>query len=170
MSSQQQKAAADRIRADQQFWRTLVAEVGRERMDEPGPMGEWTFKDLAAHLAAWRNCRIPMIEAAGRGESIPAPPWPAELTEDDDDAINAWFQQRDANRSLDEVLDDYDISFERLAVALEALPEQIAHDPNGLPWMEGESAIHADFTEHLHGEHVPAIRAWLETRSERGGS
>lgn len=161
MASEQQKAAADRLRVDQQFWRELVAEVGRQRMHEPGPMGEWTFKDLAAHLAAWRNYRIPMVAAAGRGESMPAPPWPAELTEDDYDAINAWFQERDADRSLDEVLDDYDTSFERLALALEALPESVAHDPNGLPWMSGEAAIDADFTEHLHEEHLPAIRAWL---------
>ena len=131
-------------------------------MDLPGPMGQWTFKDLAAHLAAWRNYRIPMIEAGGRGAAVPPPPWPSALAEDDYDEINAWFQERDAARSLDDVLDDYDGSFERLAAALEALPESVAHDPQGLPWMGGEAAIDADFTEHLHGEHAPAVRAWLE--------
>jgi hypothetical protein len=44
---------ARQFRADRQVWGDLVAEVGRERMLEPGPMGEWTFKDMAAHLAAW---------------------------------------------------------------------------------------------------------------------
>src|SRR5436190_9441267 len=92
MPSPEQQAAADRVRADQQFWRALVDEVGRDRMNEPGPMGEWTFKDLAAHLAGWRNARIPMIEAVGRGEPVPPPPWPADM--DDDDAINAWLQRR----------------------------------------------------------------------------
>jgi hypothetical protein len=165
MTSEAQRAAADRVRADQQFWRDLVDEVGRDRMNEPGPMGEWTFKDMAAHLAAWRNFRIPAIEAVARGEAVPAPPWPTELTEDDYDAINAWIQERDRERSLDDVLDDYDGSFERLAQAIEALPETVAHDANGLPWMEGEAAVDADFTEHLHGEHVPAVRAWLDRRS-----
>jgi hypothetical protein len=164
MTSAKQQAAAERIRADQRFWRDLVAEVGRERMNEPGPMGEWTFKDLTAHLAAWRNYRIPMVEAAGRGEPMPPPPWPAELSEDDYDDINAWFQERDRGRSLDDVLDDYDGSFERLAQALEALPEDLAEDPNGLPWTDGDTAVEVDFTEHLHGEHAPAIRAWLESR------
>ena len=28
------------IRADQQFWRNLAAEVGPDRYAEPGPMGE----------------------------------------------------------------------------------------------------------------------------------
>jgi Mycothiol maleylpyruvate isomerase N-terminal domain len=164
MTSVQQREAAQRLRADQRFWRELVAEVGRERMLEPGPMGEWTFKDLAAHLGAWRNYRIPALEAVARGDPLPPPPWPAGLAEDDYDAINAWLQERDAKRSLDDILDDYDRSFERLAAALEALPESVAHDPHGLPWMDGEAAVDADFTEHLHGEHLPSIRAWLDRK------
>jgi hypothetical protein len=164
MTSTKQREAADRVRADQRFWRDLVAEVGRDRMAEPGPMGDWTFKDMAAHLAAWRDYRIPMIQAAGRGAPMPPPPWPADLVEDDYDAINAWFQARDAGRSLDDVLDDYDGSFERLATALEALPEAVAEDPNGLPWTDGDAAVDIDFTDHLHGEHAPAIRAWLDAR------
>jgi hypothetical protein len=167
MTSAKQRQAAERIRADQRFWRDLVAEAGRDRMDEPGPMGEWTFKDLTAHLAAWRNYRIPMVEAVARGEPLPPPPWPADLSEDDDvDVINAWFQERDRGRSLEDVLDDYDRSFERLARAIEALPAGVAEDPNGLPWTDGDAAVDVDFTEHLHGEHVPAIRAWLESRQD----
>src|SRR5690349_20177093 len=105
MTSEQQQAVADSLRADRRCWRDLVAEVGREHMAEPGPMGEWTFKDLAAHLAAWRDARIPMLEALARGEPIPAAPWPASMT--DDDEINAWLQDRDSRRSLDDILDDY---------------------------------------------------------------
>jgi hypothetical protein len=162
MTTPELKAAADRVRADRSVWRDLVAEVGRDRMDEPGPMGEWTFKDLTAHLAAWRDMRIPMIEAVGRGEPVPPPPWPADMT--DDDEINAWFQARDERRSLDDVLDDYDSSFERLAAAIEALPPALAHDPNALPWAPGYVVVETDFTEHLHEEHLPSIRAWLDSR------
>jgi uncharacterized protein DUF1706 len=157
-----QRELVARIRADREFWRMLVAEVGRDRMLEPGPMGEWTFKDMAAHLAAWRGARIPMLEAIGRGNPIPPPPWPAEM--DDDDVINAWFQERDRDRPLEDVLGAYDVSFERLAVAIEALPEDVAHDPNALPWAEGTPAVDIDFMDHLHEEHLPDVRRWLATR------
>lgn len=163
MPSVELQAVAEAIRADQTFWRNLVDEVGRERMDEPGPMGEWTFKDLTAHLAAWRNMRIPMLEAIGRGQPVPDPSYPSGM--DDDDEINAWFRERDAQRSLDDVLEDYDRSFERLARAIEALPEDVARDPNGMPWAPGYVVIDTDFTEHLHDEHLPSIRAWLDSRS-----
>ena len=134
-------------------------------MNEPGPMGEWTFKAMAGHLAAWRNARIPMVEAIARGEPVPAPPWPADLGEDDYELINDWFHARDQDRALDDVLADYDASFERLAAAIEALPEVLAHDPNALPWAKGTAAVDIDWTEHLHDEHLPDARAWLESRN-----
>jgi aminoglycoside/choline kinase family phosphotransferase len=162
MTTEAQRSRAEQVRADRQVWRDLVADVGRDRMLEPGPMGEWTFKDMAAHLAAWRNARIPMVEAAGKGEPLPPPPWPAELGEDDYELINDWFQARDRDRPLEDVLADYDGTFERLAAAIEALPESVAHDPNGLPWAEGTPAVDIDWTEHLHDEHLPDARAWLE--------
>jgi hypothetical protein len=160
-----QSALAARIRADRQVWRDLVDEVGRERMLEPGPMGEWTFRDMTAHLAAWRNARLPMIEAIASGEPVPPPPWPTEMDEADDvDAINNWLQERDGDRPLEEVLADYDSSFERLAAAIERLPESVANDPNGLPWAEGTPVVDLDFTAHLHEEHLRDVREWLATK------
>ena len=148
------------IRADRRFWRALVDEVGRDRMDEPGPMGEWTFRDLAAHLAGWRNHRIALLEAQGRGEPLPPPPWPAEFEDDDD--INAWIYARAHGRELDEVLADYDGTFERLARALEAFPPETLADPDAFAWSDGDALLDADFTAHLHEEHLPSIRAWLD--------
>lgn len=163
MTSAAQRELAAKVRADRQVWRDLVEEVGRERMLEPGPMGAWTFRDMTAHLAAWRNTRIPMLMAIGRGEPIPSAPWPPGM-DDDFDTINAWFHDRDRDRSVEDVLADYDGSFERLAAAIEALPEAIAHDPNALPWAEGTAAVDIDFTDHLHQEHLPDVRRWLATR------
>jgi alkylated DNA repair dioxygenase AlkB len=108
------------VRAERQVWQSLVAEVGPARMDEPGAMGEWTFKDMVAHLLGWRNHRIRQLKAATRGGPEPAPPWPPKL---DDDRVNDWLRRWAAVRSLDDVLAEYDASFEHLAKALEALPE-----------------------------------------------
>ncbi len=163
MISPKQHAAAEPVRADREVWRDLVDEVGSERMTEPGPMGEWTFKDLAAHLAGWRNYRISLLEAAAKGEQEPLPPWPSEL--DDDDAINAWLYERDRDRSVEDALADYDGSFERMAAAIEALPEDVAEDPDAFEWMGGEAVVDAAFIDHLHDEHLPAVRAWLDARS-----
>jgi len=147
------------LRADQQFWRDLAAEVGPERYAEPGPMGEWSFGDLAGHLLAWRNRTIARLEAAGRGEPEPVAPWPRQMV--DDDAINDWIRREDAGRSSEELVGAYERSYDRLAAAIDALPEQQLTDPDAFEWL-GEPLVEVDFTGHLHEEHVPAVRAWLD--------
>jgi hypothetical protein len=147
---------------ERQAWRDLVEEIGIDRMTEPGPMGPWSFKDLAAHLLGWRDRTISRLEAAADGREPPPPPWPSDL--DDDDPINAWFQARSDGRSVRAVLGDVDRSYERLANAIAALPEDLVTRRDALPWMEGESLAETDLFGHLHDEHMPSIRAWLATR------
>jgi hypothetical protein len=147
------------IRADQQFWRELVAEVGPERLAEPGAMGQWSFGDMAGHLLGWRNRTISRLEAAARGEPEPAAPWPAEL--DDDDEINDWIHEQHAARSPEQNVADYDGSYDRLIRAIEAVPEEQLADPQAFPWV-GDALMNVDFTGHLHEEHVPSVRAWLD--------
>ena len=58
-----------RIRDERTVWHTLLDEIGEDRMEEPGPMGDWTFKDLATHLLGWRQRTIDRIEAGPGGET-----------------------------------------------------------------------------------------------------
>ncbi len=157
MQTRAEQVAA--IRADQRFWRSLAAEVGPERYGEPGPMGDWSFGDMAGHLLGWRERTIARLEAAAHTDDDPPPPWPAEL--DDDDRINDWMRAQHSGRSPEELVQAYDASFERLAAALEALPEARLADPDAFPWAGGP-LLDVDFTGHLHQEHVPSVRAWLD--------
>lgn len=151
-----------RFGADRVTWQALIAEVDGDRMDEPGPMGDWTFRDLVGHLSAWRNRTAARLEAAARGEPRPANPWPADV--DDDDAINDWFRQRDADRSIDDLLADYDASFERIATGVAALPAGAnpteAATPGYFNWNDQNGTIESDFFNHL-GTHAADVRAWL---------
>ncbi len=151
------------IRADQQFWRDLAAEVGPDRYAEPGPMGEWSFGDMAGHLLGWRNRSLARLEAVARDEPDPPDPWPAELgeLEDDDDAINAWIHGHHAGRSPAQLVADYHASYDRLVGILEAMPDDKLTDPDAIAWID-EALVDVDFTGHLHDEHVPGVRAWLD--------
>lgn len=154
------------IRDEREQWRGLVSEVGEERMERSGPLGEWTFKDLAAHLTGWRERTIARLEA-GPGRE-PPPPWPAGLTGDDE--INDWIHERNRNRPLRDVLHDADESYGRLEAAIAALPEEDVTTPGRFPWMGGEALVAGDFFGHLHEEHEPDIRAWLARQPGRASS
>ena len=170
MPSQAQQAAAARIRADRTRWRDLVELVGPERYLEPGAMGEWTFADLAGHLAGWREHRLRELEAAARREPMPPPPWPADLEElEMVDAINDWIHEHQTG-TPDERIAAYDATFERLAVAIEGLPEPMATDPGAFPWMGDVAAVDGDWVSHLRDEHEPEVRAWVEGLSAARGA
>jgi hypothetical protein len=160
------------IDAERDTWRQLIADVGVDRMDEPGPMGDWTFKDLAAHLTGWRQHSIARIEAVQRDEPVPPTPWPAELTEDDD--INAWIYARERDRPVDAVLADAEATFDRLRAAVEPMGDEQLNDPGRFPWMEsrslGDVLVSRYYFAHLHDEHMADIRAWLASRNGGGAA
>src|SRR5262245_6565128 len=92
------------LRREQEQWEALLTQIGEARMDQPGVAGEWSIKDIVAHLTGWRRRTVARIQAAQRGEADPSPPWPAHLQTDDE--INAWIYQTDRDRSVREVLAD----------------------------------------------------------------
>ena len=58
------EALLAQIEAEHVSWRELLAEIGEERMEQPGPMGDWTFKDLVAHLGGWEHL-VPWVDEGG---------------------------------------------------------------------------------------------------------
>jgi hypothetical protein len=150
------------IKADQGAWTSLVAEVPVDRRDEPGPMGDWSFRDLVSHLLAWRNRTIGRLQAAAAGAPRPANPWPAGVSEDD--PINAWLRDQDAGRSSEELLEAYAASFGRLTAAVDALPEESfvaeSDTPGYFRWRDNTGEVESDFSGHLQ-DHADDVRAWL---------
>jgi hypothetical protein len=154
-------AAIDRER---DAWETLLVEVGEARMLEPGAMGDWTFKDLTAHITGWRARSLQRLEAAANGRPEPDPVWPADRVSDDE--INDWIHEVNKDRLLGEVIGESRESYARLAEIVQMLPEDALSDPNRFPWLEGntlaEEIVSGEFFSHLHEEHEPEIRRWLQ--------
>ena len=153
-------ALIERIEGVRDRWRGLVAEVGPDRLEEPGAMGDWTFKDVAAHLTAWRRRTVDRLEAAARGEPEPAPRWPADLGSEEDDPINAWIHDQTKDRPASELLAEADDIYREFVAAVRALPIGAVTDPARFPWLGGEALADVDFGGHL-AEHEPDIRRWL---------
>ncbi len=154
----------DVIDEERTDWEALLADVDPDRMDEPGVTGDWSFRDITAHLLAWRDGGTRLLEAEARGEPEPPAPWPAALTGDVE--INAWLYERDRAIPTDEILDAYAETFARLRTVVLALPDDALTDPDYFPWMGGqsvaESMLDRSWFDHLHVEHEPQIRRWLD--------
>lgn len=160
-------ALLEQIDREQAFWQQLLAEIGERRMLESGATGDWTFKDVVAHLNGWRSITLAHLDAAQQGRAPAAPPWPADLDQDDDadlDKINDWFYRASQDYALQAVLDEYSASFQHMRDAVTALSDRELTERNRYPWLEGYAlgdVITSTFG-HLHEEHEPALRAWLD--------
>ena len=153
------------LREEYQQWEALLDQIGPGRMDQPDVAGPWSIKDIVAHLTGWRRRTVARLQAAGRKEPEPPPPWPAHLQTDDE--INAWIYESNHGRSVREVLDESHQVFQQLLAAIEGLPDEVLMDPqHHLPWLEGNPFSAAGIFAHFHDEHEPDMRAWL-ARSEK---
>lgn len=146
-------------------WEALLADVGEARMEQPGVVGQWSMKDVVAHLTGWRQQTVDRLQAALRGEADAPTPWPAHLQSDDE--INAWIEEQSRDRPLEAVLDESRQVYQDLIAAIEALPEAELLDPQRFAWMGGEPLSAAAIFGHFHEEHEPDLRAWL---AQQGGA
>src|SRR5512141_107518 len=101
-----------------QEWEAFLDQIGTARMDQPGVNGDWSMKDIVAHLTGWNRWLVMRLQAAQRGEPEPAPPWPARLETEDE--INAWMYESNRGRSQREILDDTHQVFQQLIAVIEA--------------------------------------------------
>ena len=156
----------DWLRGEFQHWEALLDEIGPARMEQPGVAGQWSMKDIIAHLTGWQPRLMANIQAAQRGQPEPPPPWPAQLKTDDE--INAWIYAANRGRSLNEVREEARQVFQQFLAVIEGLPEdvriELLHLKGNVYHLVclGEQQFPAgEFFYHFHEDHEPDIRAWL---------
>jgi hypothetical protein len=169
-------AEIDRQRA---WWEGLLAEVGEERMERPGAAGDWTFKDVVAHLSGWQRRTLDRLQAVRHDQPAPPLPWQADLGRIDDDGdaeverINNWIYQRNRDRSAADVLAESRRQWDELREVIAAMPNAVLNDTTRFPGLEGESlaqsVLSGSLLSHFHEEHEPGIRAWLDSAGAAWG-
>ena len=148
------------LQEEYQQWQAFLDQIGPARMDQPGVTGDWSIKDIVAHLVGWQPRLIARLQAAQRGEPEPPPPWPAHLQTDDE--VNAWLYEAYHGRSVREVLDESQQVFQQLVAAIEALPDEILIEPAyHIVRLGGQRFSTSEFFDHFHDDHEPEMRAWL---------
>jgi hypothetical protein len=152
--------------AEYQQWKTLLDQIGSARMEQRGANGDWSMKDLVAHLTGWNRRLVSNIQAVQRGEPEPPPPWPAHLQTED--AINAWMYESNYTRSVRDVFDESQQVFQHLLAVVEGLPEDVPIDTvheGGRAYylvrLDNQRVQPGEFFDHFHDDHEPNVRAWL---------
>ncbi|MCH8341606.1 MAG: ClbS/DfsB family four-helix bundle protein [Chloroflexi bacterium] len=143
-------------RKDRAEWERVLAEVGEDRMLEPGLPGGWSVKDTIAHVNWYEREMVRLLEKPPLTRS--------ELWELPTDARNVPIYEAGKDQPLEQVLTESNQLFERLWALVSELPDEDLVDCSRFKQMpeEGEpwKVIASNTYEHYR-QHIPDIRAWL---------
>jgi len=97
-----------------------LAVLTRKEMLKRRVVGEWSVKDVLAHLVEWEQHLIAWYAAGLRGE---VPTLPA-MNRQETDAFNQAIYEKHCRRTLDDILADFHTSYEEILATVQAIPEQ----------------------------------------------
>jgi len=147
----------DMMRTARAQWEALLAEIPAAWMTEPGVEGEWSVKDIIAHIAWGERETLGVAQAHALVGS--------DLWQVSEDERNAAVFEQNRGRDLREVLGESRHVFQQYVEAVDALSEEELNDPRrfqGLP--EGWRPWRILYDPTHYEVHAQSIRTWLERR------
>ena len=153
------------LESERAQWEALVAQVDEGRMAQPGFAGEWSLKDVIAHLAMYEEWTINEIQRALRGEQ---PEWDPELTRLSDDERNAILYEQQRGRTLVDTLAFSRQTHQHLLETIQALADDEFNSSDGLggrlhPFWAGRplwEGLLGNTSEHYR-QHLPDLKRWV---------
>lgn len=139
-------------------WDALLAEVGQERMLDPGAAGKWSVKDIIAHILWSEREMAPIIQTHILDGS--------ELWNLPQDDRNEVVYQQNRDRPIEEILAEAQQVYAQLFEAVQTLSDEDLNDPyrfknmpeDWVPWR-----IIAGCSFDHYRDHSRSIREWLAT-------
>jgi uncharacterized damage-inducible protein DinB len=147
----------DSLRSGRAEWDALLAQIGADRMTQPGVEGDWSIKDIIAHITWHEREMLGVLRARALIGS--------ELWSLPTDERNAAIFEQNKDRALDDVLEESRQIFPQLLEVAEGLSDEELNDPRrfaGMPeeWSPWELVASNSYTHYP--DHIASIRAWLE--------
>jgi hypothetical protein len=157
-----------RIRTERRRLEQNLEALDETQMLQPGVVGQWSVKDILAHLADWEGRFLGWYQVGLRGEApeIPAP----GLTWAQLDTLNQRIYLANRDRPLADVLATFGRSYQEMIEAIEAMSEEEIFAPGRYAWAgAGNNLVNvilANTANHYRWAKT-AIREWLKGAAGR---
>jgi len=156
----------DKIRSRQIDFEQVITPLSEEQLTMPGVNGDWSIKDVLAHLVSWQKRTIDRLDAAAQNKEPTTPP---VANDEEVNNLNQRFYEENKERSLSEVLADFKTTYLRMLETVEAMREEDLFDAQKFPWNGGTPLwenVAGNTYEHID-EHIGAIQKWLASYKEQ---
>ena len=140
----------------------LIEDLPPEDLTAPGVNGDWSIKDIMAHINSWEAELIKLLFQARQG----AKPTSIHFRGVNVDEINeAWHQER-KSRHLEQVLDDFHAIRLQTIRRVNAFSDQELTDPKRFSWQKNIPLWRwiAENSFAHEAEHRQQVEAWLKNR------
>jgi hypothetical protein len=139
----------------------MLQDLPDEDMVKPGVCGEWSIKDILAHLAQWEGQTVTLLFQARQSERTPTT---AHFGKETVDEVNQRWYEANRDRPLERVWEDWIGVRKQMIRRVSEFSEKELTDPQRYPWSNGRPLwqIIADSTFDHEDEHADGIREWLE--------
>ena len=111
-----------------------IAGLSENTLIEPGVIGDWSVKDILAHISAWEAELVKLLWQVSQ-ERIPASLLVEDVSVDD---LNAAWQAETHKRPLERVLGDFAGVRKQTSRRVEAFSDADFNDAGRFAWLKGE--------------------------------
>ncbi len=158
-------AIMERLRADRRRLEQNLAGLKREQLVEPGVVGQWSIKDVLAHLADWEAHMSIWLDAARSGDLVEG--LDPGLTWEQLDLFNERVYRAHRDESLDHVLEYFRGEHERFMAMVEAMPEDEMLERGRYAFLDKQAIYDWLGAYAAHDAWAKtAIRKWLKGRAQ----
>src|SRR5260370_30538123 len=148
MAEQMDKASIlDELRSKYVALEAILAPLDEAQLTTPGVIGDWSIKDILAHITAWHHRLLARLHAARYNEE---PTISGPNSEEEMDRLNEQFYKENKSRPLADVLGDFRSSYLQIVEAVPAMPEEDLIAPRRLALLDGGSVPQPCACETYH--------------------
>jgi uncharacterized protein (TIGR03083 family) len=145
-----------KIEVSRMWLEEVLGQVDPSQMTQPGVVGDWSVKDIVAHLTAWERMMVAWLADYPKGVPVERPTSDAEF-----DEWNERIYLENKVKPLEEVLREFESTHEMTLQALHDTPEEVLFETGrysyrgGLPlWQMVAGNTWWHYSEH--GEEIQA--------------
>lgn len=152
------------IQQERQRLEKLINGISPQQLIEPGVSGEWSVKDILAHLTAWEQLFLGWYRSGLLGETpqIPAP----GITWKQLGKLNGMIYEAHRSQGLDEIKEEFATSYQTIVREITEMSEEMISTPGYFAWTNGNNLqgyIRANTANHYRWA-KNQIQRWLKSR------
>lgn len=154
------------LREEFNHWEELLASLSVDHISVSRVLGEWSTKDVIAHLWAWQQISVARVEAAVTDVEPKFPQWVTELQgnwEENADQTNVRIQEIYQKLPWSKIHQNWRKGFLQFLELGEGISERDMLDPGKYSWLEGYSLADILLASYdHHQEHLEKLVDWLK--------